>query len=219
MPKLWSHTIEAHRRDVRDAILETTATLAAKHGLLSVTMSQIAEDTGIGRATLYKYFGDVERILLAWHERQIAAHFERLAQVREQAEPHARLQAVLEEYALIAHAAHGHFDRELTAFLHSHAQLVRPQQQLRGMLRDLLIDGARRKEVRSDVSPDELATYCLHATAAASVLATTAAVRRLVRVTLSGVNPQPKRAAPTSRRRGGTSRLTHRLHHGQRGRA
>jgi AcrR family transcriptional regulator len=74
MPKLWNETIDAHRRDVREAILDTTATLVAGHGLLSVTMSQIAEKTGIGRATLYKYFPDVEAILLAWHGRQIASH-------------------------------------------------------------------------------------------------------------------------------------------------
>ena len=69
MPKLWSETIEAHRRDVRGAILDTTAELVAEHGLLSVTMSQNAEATGIGRATLYKYFSDVEAILVARHER------------------------------------------------------------------------------------------------------------------------------------------------------
>ena len=73
MPKLWNETIEAHRREVRDAILDTTAALVAEHGLRSVTMSQIAEKTGIGRATLYKYFPDVEAILPAWHERQITA--------------------------------------------------------------------------------------------------------------------------------------------------
>jgi AcrR family transcriptional regulator len=37
-------------------------------------MSQIAAETGIGRATLYKYFPDVEAILVAWHERQVAEH-------------------------------------------------------------------------------------------------------------------------------------------------
>src|SRR5688572_19562017 len=33
VPKLWTDTIEAHRRSVRDAILLTAATLAARHGL------------------------------------------------------------------------------------------------------------------------------------------------------------------------------------------
>src|SRR6266508_4210937 len=74
MPKLWNKTIEAHRREVRDATLDTAAKLVAEHGLRAVTMSQIAEHTGIGRATLYKYFSGVEAILLAWHERQITGH-------------------------------------------------------------------------------------------------------------------------------------------------
>ena len=71
MPKLWSETLDDHRRAIRDAALDATAGLVAEHGLASVTMSQIAKDAGIGRATLYKYFPDVEAILIAWHERQI----------------------------------------------------------------------------------------------------------------------------------------------------
>ena len=90
VPKLWTETIEAHRREVREAILVTTAALVAEHGLRSLTMSQIAEGTGIGRATLYKYFSGVEAILLAWHERQITGHLEYLAGVRDQAGDAAR---------------------------------------------------------------------------------------------------------------------------------
>src|ERR687891_1001227 len=98
MPKLWNETIETHRREVRDAILDITAALVAEHGLRSVTMSQIAQDTGIGRATLYKYFPDVEAILHAWHERQINGHLGHLAEVREAADAGARLEAVLQAY-------------------------------------------------------------------------------------------------------------------------
>jgi hypothetical protein len=50
VPRLWTQTIETHRREVRDAVVDTTAALVAEHGLLSVRMSQIAEATGIGRA-------------------------------------------------------------------------------------------------------------------------------------------------------------------------
>ena len=82
MPKLWTQTIQAHRHEVREAILNRTAALVAEHGLLAVTMSQIAEETGIGRATLYKYFPDVEAILLAWHDRETSGHIARLAEVR-----------------------------------------------------------------------------------------------------------------------------------------
>jgi AcrR family transcriptional regulator len=85
VPRLWDETIEAHRRAVRDATLDTTAALVAEHGLASVTMSQIAEQTGIGRATLYKYSPDVEAILVAWHEREVTGHLAQLASVRDRA--------------------------------------------------------------------------------------------------------------------------------------
>jgi AcrR family transcriptional regulator len=191
VPRLWNETIEAHRREVREAILYTTAALVAEHGLRSVTMSQIAEETGIGRATLYKYFSDVEAILLAWHERQITGHLDHLAEVRDQAgDPGERLEAVLEAYALILHESHGPQNRELAAFLHRDEQVVRAEQQLRETILDLLTENAASGDLRDDVAPDELAAYCLHALTAASSLPSKAAVHRLVSVTLAGLRPR-----------------------------
>jgi len=189
MPKLWNETIEAHRRAVRDAILETTWTLVAEHGLLSVTMSRIAEETGIGRATLYKYFPDVEAILLAWHERHVIGHLEHLAELRDQAgDAGERIEAVLEAYALISHHRE-HHGTELAALVHRGEHVVRAQQQLIDMIRDLLIEAAETGEVRDDVAPDELARYCLHALAAAGSMPSEAAVHRLATVTLAGLRP------------------------------
>src|SRR5437764_4221138 len=139
MPKLWNETIEAHRREVRDATLDTTAALVAQHGLRSVTMSQIAEKTGIGRATLYKYFTDVEAILVAWHARHVAGHLEYLAKIRDQAgDTREGLKAVLEAYALISHERRRHHDTELAAFLHRRKHVARAQAQVHDMIRDLL---------------------------------------------------------------------------------
>ena len=186
MPNLWNETIEAHRREVREAILATTAALVAEHGLRSVTISQIAEETGIGRATLYKYFSGVEAILLAWHERQVTRHLEYLVEVRDQAgDAGERLEAVLEAYALISHEHHG---TELAALLHRGEHVARAQQQLSDLIRDLLTAAAETGDLRGDVAPDELASYCLHALAAASSLPSKAAVRRLVTVTLAGLH-------------------------------
>jgi AcrR family transcriptional regulator len=187
VPKLWDETVEAHRRAVRDAALDTTAALVAEHGLASVTMSQIAAETGIGRATLYKYFPDVEAILVAWHERLIAGHLARLASVRDRAGGAAeRLEAVLETYALIIHE---HHRGELAALLHQGAHVARAQQQLSNFIRDLLSEGAASGDVRDDVAPAELASFCLHAVTAASSLPSKAAVRRLVTVILAGLHP------------------------------
>ena len=190
MPKLWNETIESHRREVHDAILETTVALVAEHGLRSVTMSQIAEETGIGRATLYKYFPGVEAILHAWHEREITGHLDYLAEVRDQAAgAQGRLEAVLEAYALISHKSRRHHDAELAALVHRGGEVARAEQQLRHMLRHLMTEGQKSGNVRSDVTPDELVNYCLHALVAAGRLPSRAAVRRLVAVTLDGLRP------------------------------
>jgi AcrR family transcriptional regulator len=187
VPRLWNETIEAHRREVREAILDTTAELVAENGLLSVTMSRIAEKTGIGRATLYKYFADVEAILIAWHERHVTSHLEHLAELRDQAgDARQRLEALLEVYALIQHKRHA---TELAALLHRDEHVARAQQHLTNIIRDLLTEAAKCGDVRDDVAPKELASYCLHALAAASSLPSEAAVRRLVRVTLAGLRP------------------------------
>jgi len=185
MPKLWNETIESHRRDVRVAILEATAALVAEHGLSSVTMSQIAEATGIGRATLYKYFPDVQAILVEWHERQVSGHLHQLAAIRDrEGDAAERLEAVLEAYALISHQQHS---AELVALLHRGHHVTAAHQHLSDMLRDLITEGAKSGQLRDDVSPSELATYALHALAAASSLPSKPAVRRLVSVTLAGL--------------------------------
>jgi AcrR family transcriptional regulator len=190
VPRLWTETIETHRREVRDAILDTTAALVAEHGLRSVTMSQIAEDAGIGRATLYKYFPDVEAILRSWHQRQIAAHLAYLAEVRDQAAgTRERLEAVLEAYALLSLDSRGHHDADFASFLHRDERVARAQHQVHEMIRDLLTEAVGSGEVRNDVPPDELASYCVHALSGAGSRRSRAAVRRLVSVTLGGLRP------------------------------
>ena len=191
MPKLWTETIEAHRQAVRETILDTTWALVTERGLLSVTMSQIAEKTGIGRATLYKYFPDVEAILFACHERHVAEHLGRLAELRNRpGDADKRLRGVLEAYALISHHRGRHGTEELGALLHRGKHVDRAQQQIIDLIRDLLVEVAAADGLRDDVAPDELASYCLHALTAAGSLPSEAAVRRLVDVTLAGLRPQ-----------------------------
>jgi AcrR family transcriptional regulator len=189
MPKLWDETMDAHRRAVRDAILETTVGLVNEHGLASVTMSQIAKEAGIGRATLYKYFPDVQSILIAWHERHVAAHLDQLTRARDHAEGAARqLEAVLRGYAHLTHQRRQ--DGEIAAFVHRDEHAVHARQRLHGLVRDVIAAAAAAGAVRGDVAPGELADYCLHALSGAGALPSEAAVGRLVDVTLSGLRPQ-----------------------------
>jgi hypothetical protein len=69
---------------------------------------------------------------------------------------------------------------------------VRARQQLSRFIRDLLTEAVKTGDVRNDVAPEELATYCLHALTAATSLPSKAAVHRLTRVTVAGMHVQPR---------------------------
>lgn len=187
MPKLWNETIASHRHAVREAALDATAAVVTESGLPAVTMSKIAERAGIGRATLYKYFPDIDAVLVAWHDRQITRHLQHLAEVRDRtAGVGPRLRAVLEAYAqILAH----HHSGAIVAGLHRGEHVRHAQQRLHEFVRALLTDAAQAGEVRDDVPADELTRYVLHAVTAAEGLESPA-VRRLVAVILAGLTPQ-----------------------------
>jgi len=185
MPKLWSETVEGHRAAVRESTLDVTAALVAERGLSSVTMSEVASRAGIGRATLYKYFPDVDSILMAWHERQISGHLHQLAEIRDSGtDPSRNLEEVLTAFALMTHESH---DSDISALLHQGRHVIAAHQQLHGLIEGLIADAVTDGRLRDDVPPGELATYCLHAMTSASSLTSKAAVRRLVTIILDGL--------------------------------
>ena len=188
MPRIWNETIAAHRDAVRDATLDATAALVAVHGLTGVTMSQIARESGIGRATLYKYFPDIESILAAWHERHITEHLHQLAQVSETTPPAGRLAAVLRAYAVQSRQQRAH-SGDLAAMLHQGEHVTRAHAHLNEFVTALISEAAARGEARDDIPAGELAAYCLHALTAAAALPSAAAVGRLIDVTLAGLRP------------------------------
>ena len=186
MPKLWTDTVGEHRRAVQDATMDATARLVAEHGLTSVTMSQIAAEAGIGRATLYKYFPDITAILTAWHERQVSAHLDQLTRITSQpGTPGRRLEAALLTYTrMIRNQQHG---TDLSALLHRGEHVSQAHRRLTRLIEDLLTQAARSGDVRDDIAPGELAEYCVHALAAATAIRSESAMRRLVNVTMAGL--------------------------------
>ena len=195
VPRLWTDTIEAHRRDVRQAIMDTTWQLVVDHGVLAVTMSRIAGQAGIGRATLYKYFPDVESILFARHNDHVAHHLTQLAALRDAAGGAAEaVEAVLTGYARICqHRGQGTDD--LATLLHRGEDAARAQQLLTDLVQGVLVAAAGDGVVRTDVASAELTGYCLHALAAAGTLTSEDAVGRLVVVVLQGLAPPGRTTA------------------------
>lgn len=161
MPRLWSATLEDHRQSVRDAALDATATLVARHGLRGVTMSQIAVETGIGRATLYKYFPDLDAVLVAWHERTVSGHLREILGILCSDGPAlGRLERALSAFARMDHQGG---EAEISAMLHAREHVGHAARHLDEGLCRLLREGQEDGSVRCDVPAQELAAFCRHA--------------------------------------------------------
>ncbi|MHA7284518.1 TetR/AcrR family transcriptional regulator [Arthrobacter sp. TMS2-4] len=214
MPKLWNDTVQEHRDAVREAVLDGVARLVAEGGASSVSMTRAAEGAGISRATLYKYFSDVQALLLAWHERQIGEHLGHLHHVRDQAghyvagtgqhdehdghgtDPVATVRAVLEAYALMLQQSS--MDRA-PGYLHAGPHTDRAHAHLHEFLAEVISDATASADghelstvsVRNDVPVDDLVSFALHAVNAAAIARSPEAARLLVGVVVDGLLRHP----------------------------
>lgn len=98
---------------------------------------------------------------------------------------------MLNTYAQIQHqrAAHGTqpHGHQLSAMLHRETDLAPTEKQLHTLVQTLIEGAAERGQVRSDIGPGELTTFCLHALSAASTAPSKAAAHRLVELVLGGL--------------------------------
>jgi len=188
MPQLWTDTIASHRAQVRQTVMDVAWRLAVQDGVLSVTMSQIAGTVGIGRATLYKYFPDVESILVARHEQQVERHLQMLSTARESAAtPLGAMEAVLRGYAQICRHRAAHGNAELVNLFHAdgHPEQAQP---LLDLLEQAIADAADANAVRRDVAPIELARFVLNGLNAVAADSSPDQVDRLLMLTRSSLS-------------------------------
>ncbi len=157
MPKIWDETIAAHRERLRAQIIDAAMKLVAERGLMHVSMSAVARRAGIGRATLYNYFPDVEHMLAAHVVDEVTAFHEALAiELAAIASPGRRLEHYLDRiityFASREHAtsvegtgamAPDQNGEVIEAFLRLHVEL-----------REILAAGVRSRVFRRDLDPD-----------------------------------------------------------------
>jgi AcrR family transcriptional regulator len=197
MPKIWNDTIENHHAAVKAAVLDAAADLIAEFGAGHLTMSAVAARTGIGRATLYKYFPDIETLLTAWHERQVAQHVAQLAEIaRRPGTPRELLATALETYVRNAFGRRGGHD---LIGLHGTNHVARARGHLLEFFSGLIGRAQEAGQVRADSPAGELAAYAVAALDAASALPTKAATVRLIAVVLDGLAPTKSSRASATR--------------------
>lgn len=179
MPKIWEDTVDAHRDAVKEAIAKATAKLVHRDGVTGLTMSAIATEAGVGRATLYRYVKDAKAALELWQAYGIEFHIQQLNDIATTAPADRRLAAVLERYALNRQHRHGPAHSDLR---HSDALLSPARKEVRRLVTELLIAESMRGNVRTDMPPDHLAAYAVAAMDAASDLPTPHAARHLAQL-------------------------------------
>ena len=159
-------------------------TLAQSRGPLAITMSQVADEAGVSRPTLYKYFADVETMLLAHHDEMIETHLRELEGVAQGAggAPE-RLEALFLAYAQNCQRRAAHAGTHVQWLVHATFERSEAQTRLVSLFADVVQQAGLGRGV---LSPTDLAEYSVRALGAAEHLAAdkSSAVARLVLTSL-----------------------------------
>ncbi|MBA4380424.1 MAG: hypothetical protein C0393_07090 [Anaerolinea sp.] len=75
-----------------EKIFRTARRLFVQQGYTATSMRQVAEEAGIGKATIYHHFSDKQAIVVALLEKNIARMDEALQLVRAESDPRRRIQ-------------------------------------------------------------------------------------------------------------------------------
>lgn len=191
MPKLWKDTVEEHRRDVRTAILESAWALARERGVRGVTMGLVAEQAGISRATLYKYFHGIDEMLVAGHAQHVAQHLSHLEALHNEASSAgAGLHAMLRGYAQICFHRGASATADLHGLVHRGDEHARNSADVTALFTKAVRDAQDREQVRTDMAAEELAAYSLHALEAAGQARSASAIDDLFELVAESLHLQ-----------------------------
>jgi AcrR family transcriptional regulator len=185
MPKTWEDTLEGHREAVRQAVMEAALALASERGFQKVSMSDVAARAAITRATLYKYFSDVDSIFEEWHRTTVHSHLAQFAEIADGVgDPGEKLSEILEAYALTVFRHHG---TRFASMLHRQDHARRAEASLVGLIETLIAVGVQSGLFRNDIAPEELARFCHSSLSSAYMLADEQAVRRAASLLLDAL--------------------------------
>jgi AcrR family transcriptional regulator len=139
----------------RHGIALTALDLLVEHGGAGLSMSTLAETAGISRPTLYRYYPDLDAVLVGIAQ-MVAAHDDAFAtMVLAEPDPTSQLHTALE--AVADAAAHTTLPGAAleAALPPAGRDLLRAHQEgVRGLLADILRRGVGDGEFAADVDPD-----------------------------------------------------------------
>jgi AcrR family transcriptional regulator len=71
VPKISARTLEQHRTETLDRLLDAWAELVKSKGYTEVSLADVAGQAGLARTAIYNYFPDREALLFAWTDREV----------------------------------------------------------------------------------------------------------------------------------------------------
>lgn len=71
MPKITAPTLEQHRSETIDRLLDAFSELVMSRGYSAVSLADVAQQAGLARTAIYNYFPDRESLLFLWTEREV----------------------------------------------------------------------------------------------------------------------------------------------------
>ena len=149
------------RAETRERILRAAFDLFARQGFFSTTIEQITEAADVGKGTFFNYFPTKEHVLAGFAEGQVDRVKKALHAARQGKDPmHVILRRLLLSMGEQPSRSPELMRSLLVANLSSEPvrQLTRRNMEHgRRLLAELIAEGQRRREIRSDRNPAELA--------------------------------------------------------------
>lgn len=160
-------------------------------------MGLVAERAGISRATLYKYFGGVEEILVAGHAEHVQEHLATLCEAHAAAAtPRDGLERLIDHYVEICFRRGRAGAPDTSALVHAGEQHKRNTTELERLVVGAVRAAQEAAEVRTDITAELLATYILHAAEGAGSLSSRREVAGLATLVKECLGPGSGPTAP-----------------------
>ena len=138
-----------------DRIIEATFALISESGLGGVTMTDVADQAGVARQTLYNHFSDVEQIVVAGIEQYAQSGFAHLVDLLEATGSAEAKMELLARYT-VAQGSHGHGVEDVRSALspEARAHLDRHQADFRSLVASIIAQGVADGSFDPDLDPD-----------------------------------------------------------------
>ncbi len=152
----WLTTVANHKQRQAMQIGRAAANLALREGLASVTMSGLAREAGVSRATLYNYVPDVAtaiRHYLRVQQETFAVHVSSAVAEASGAEDKLR-RYIAEQVAYVASPDHRVAAALMDAGIRPESETSAHSGGTPTLLRDILVDGSEAGDFTSRTNPE-----------------------------------------------------------------